>query len=68
MRLKSDGQWEPLAKVVKETIPRLYDVLTQHGKTMRRNRCHLLKVPQKEIRVMDSNTNGMTIPSQAEQP
>lgn len=62
VRVRCDGQWGPLAKVAKETTPRSHEVLTEHGKSMRQNRRHLLKVPQKEIRVMDSNTNDITIP------
>lgn len=67
VRVRCDGQWGPLAKVVKEMMPRSYEVLTEHGKTMRRNRRHLLKVPQKEMKVMDSSTNDITIPSQTKQ-
>lgn len=69
MRVRCDGQWGPLAKVVKETTPRSYEVITEHGNTLRRNRRHLLKVPpNKTFTVMDSNTNDMMISSQAEQP
>lgn len=37
VRVRCDGQWGPLAKVVKETTPRSYEVITEPGKTMRRN-------------------------------
>lgn len=67
VRVRGDGEWGPLAKVVKETTPRSYQVITEHGKTMRRNRRHLLKVPQTKMRITDSDTNDMPIPSQTEQ-
>ncbi|KAJ8341966.1 hypothetical protein SKAU_G00129500 [Synaphobranchus kaupii] len=67
VRVRCDGQWGPLAKVVKETTPRSYEVITEHGNTLRRNRRHLLKVPKKEIRVSD-NTEEMTGIRHDEQP
>ncbi|KAF7712008.1 hypothetical protein HF521_001019, partial [Silurus meridionalis] len=57
VRVRCDGQWGPLAKVIKETTPRSYKVLTEHGKIMRRNRRHLLKVPQRGIKINESETN-----------
>ncbi len=45
VRIKCDGQRVSVAKVIKETAPRSYEVLTEYGNTLRRNRCHLLKVP-----------------------
>ncbi|KAJ8351993.1 hypothetical protein SKAU_G00234690 [Synaphobranchus kaupii] len=45
VRVRCDGQWGPVAKVIKETAPRSYEVLTEYGNTVRRNRSHLLKVP-----------------------
>lgn len=67
VRVRCDGQWGPLAKVIKETTPRSYEVLTEHGKIMRRNRRHLLKVPQKEIKINESETTDLEIAKQNEQ-
>ncbi len=55
VRVRCDGQWGPLAKVVKETTPRSYEVIMEHGTPMRWNRRHLLKVPQKELKDNDTN-------------
>lgn len=59
VRVRCDGQWGPLAKVVKETTPRSYEVITEYGTPMRRNRRHLLKVPQREL--MANDTNDMPV-------
>jgi len=67
VRVRCDGQWGPLAKVVKETTPRSYEVLTEHGKIMRRNRRHLLKVPQRDIRIKESDSHDLEISKQCEQ-
>lgn len=45
VRVRCDGKWGPVAEVIKETTPRSYEVLTEYGNTLRRNRRHLLKVP-----------------------
>lgn len=67
VRVRCDGQWGPLAKVIKETTPRSYEVLTEHGKIMRRNRRHLLKVPQREMKIKESDTHDLAISKQSEQ-
>lgn len=46
VRVRCDGKWGPVAKVIKETTPRSYEVLTEYGNTLQRNRRHLLKVPR----------------------
>ncbi|KAJ8352002.1 hypothetical protein SKAU_G00234780 [Synaphobranchus kaupii] len=66
VRVRCDGQWGPLAKVIKETTPRSYEVITEHCNTLRRNTRHLLKVPYKDI-TMDTN-NEVTSSQQSEQP
>lgn len=53
VRVRCDGQWGPLAKVIKVTAPRSYEVITEHGQMLRRNRRHLLRVPQKNMKIMD---------------
>lgn len=67
VRVRCDGQWGPLAKVVKETTPRSYEVLTEHRKIMRRNRRHLLKVPWRAIRIKESDSHDLEISKQSEQ-
>lgn len=67
VRVRCDGQWGPLAKVTKETMPRSYEVLTEHGKLMRRNRRHLLKVLQRAIRSKESDFQDVEISKQKEQ-
>lgn len=55
--------------MIKETTPRSYEVITEHGLTLRRNRRHLLKVPQRNIESMDNYTNNMTKqPNETKQP
>lgn len=61
VRVRGDGQWGPLAKVIKETAPMSYVVITEHGQTLRRNRSHLLKAPQENKMIMDSNTGDVTV-------
>lgn len=63
VRVRCDGKWGPVAKVIKETTPRSYAVLTEYGNTLRRNRRHLLKVPSTciestDIVISDGLTNG----------
>lgn len=67
VRVRCDGQWGPLAKVVKETTTRSYEVLIEHGKIMRRNRGHLLKVLQRDIRIKESDSHDLEISKQCEQ-
>ena len=48
VRIRHGQQWEPIAKVVKESdAPRSYIFQTSSGKTLRRNRKHLLKTGEK---------------------
>ena len=53
VRVRCDGKWGPVAEVIKETAPRSYEVLTEYGNTLRRNRRHLLKVPNTCIESTD---------------
>ncbi len=49
VRVRCDGKWGPKAKVLKEIMPRSYEVLTEYGNTLRRNRRDLLKIPKTEF-------------------
>lgn len=33
VRVRCDGKWGPVAKVIKETTPKSYEVLTKYGNT-----------------------------------
>ncbi|KAJ8362110.1 hypothetical protein AAFF_G00396620 [Aldrovandia affinis] len=52
------------AQVLKETTPRSYEVLTEHGSRIRRNRRHLLKIPRTESHDPE---NGDAVEVQSEQ-
>lgn len=67
VRVRCDGQWGPLAKVIKVTAPRSYEVITEHGQTLPQNRRQLLKVPQENMKIMDSNIRDVTLQGQREQ-
>jgi len=48
VRIRRSQQWEPMAKVLKETdTPRSYIVQTESGSMFKRNRKHLLKTGEK---------------------
>lgn len=58
VRVRCDGKWGPKAKVLKEIMPRSYEVLTEYGNTLRRNRRDLLKIPKTEL----NEDVGLTCP------
>lgn len=62
VRVRCDGQWGPPPKVNKVTAPR-----SDSRQMLRRNRRHLLKVPQKNMKIMDSNIREVTVQGQREQ-
>lgn len=59
--IRCDGQWGPLAQVIKVTGPRSYEVITEQGQTSQRNKRHLLNVPLKNTTAVDSNTRDVTV-------
>lgn len=63
VRVRCDGKWGPKAKVLKEIMPRSYEVLTEHGNTLRRNRRDLLKIPKTEFN-KDEGTNCPLAPKE----
>ncbi|KAJ8366953.1 hypothetical protein AAFF_G00336420 [Aldrovandia affinis] len=64
VRVRGEGRWGPVAQVLKETTPRSYEVLTEHGSRIRRNRRHLLKIPRTESHDPE---NGDAVEVQSEQ-
>ncbi|CAL9707883.1 unnamed protein product [Knipowitschia caucasica] len=59
VRVRCDGRWGPVAKIIRETAPRSYEVITEYGSTLRRNRRHLLKVPKTSFVELENRRDGL---------
>lgn len=68
VRMHNGKSWNQEARVLKKVAHRSYEVRTPEGVTYRRNRRHLLRVPERVIERQTHTQPVTTIPEPAEEP